>query len=72
MNDDKVFTGVVIFFCSKKGYGFLAVEGEKDLFCHYSDIVSEGFRTLKKDDKVSFKKGLNVRGMPKAIEVTVI
>lgn len=69
-----VYYGTVIWF--KKTFGFIAWEkdGEpqNDLFCHYSDIASAGFKTLYKDQKVSFKLGANNSGNPKAIEVSVL
>lgn len=70
------YVGTVVFFRNKPGYGFLSWEkdGEpqKDMFVHFSDIQSEGFRTLKKDQKVSFAMGVNNKGEPKAVEVEVV
>jgi CspA family cold shock protein len=65
--------GVVLWFDVKKGYGFLAQENnEADIFCHFSDVNSEGFKTLYKDQKVSYEVGLNKRGQPKAVSVNVL
>ncbi len=76
MNDLELLSGVIIFFSNKKGYGFILWEKDKvkqkDLFIHYSDINIEGFKTLSKDQKVSFNLGTNIRGVPKAINVTPI
>jgi cold shock protein len=47
-------TGTVKWFNDSKGFGFLAVEGGKDVFVHQSSIVAEGFRTLSEGDKVEF------------------
>lgn len=67
------FIGEVIFFDPKRGYGFIKqAENQADLFVHYSDIHCEGFKTLYKGQKVSYGVGLNKRGQPKAIEVTVL
>lgn len=69
------FEGVVVWFKSNPGYGFVEwFKGsvkQKDLFVHFSDIVAdEGkFRNLKKDQKVSFGLGLNNKSQPKAVEV---
>lgn len=70
MSDIK--TGTVIFFSNKKGFGFIGVPGEKDIFVHYSDIKSEGYRTLAKGVQVQFEIGLNKRGEPKAINVELL
>ena len=72
MNDDnKVYEGSVIWF--SKGMGFLQrAEGEPDLFVHWSDILMDAYKTLKKGQRVSYKVGKNNRGQDKAIEVQVI
>ena len=75
-SDDKVYNGTVIFFDIKQGYGFLQweIDGtpQKDIFAHYSDINCEGFKAIYKDQKVSFKLGVNKRGETKAIEITIV
>jgi len=65
------YTGTVIWFNPKPGYGFITRTGEEDLFVHFSDINCEGFKTLKKGQIVSFGIGTNNKGQPKAIEVEV-
>jgi len=69
---EKIHTAVVCWF--SKGFGFLKPDdGGADVFVHFSDIVSSGgYKTLQKDDKVTYKIGKNKRGQDKAIEVTVI
>ena len=47
--------GKVKWFNQEKGYGFIEVEGEKDVFVHYSAIQQEGFKTLKEGDNVEFE-----------------
>ena len=71
MNVEK-FVGEVIWFDAKLGFGFLTREGERDLFVHWSDISDEGFKTLKKGQKVAYSVGVNNKGQPKAIEVVVL
>jgi len=75
-SNNVVYTGVVIFFDSKRGYGFIGYEidgvKQRDSFVHYSDLNVQGFKTLYKDQKVSFSIGKNRNGDPKAINVTVI
>lgn len=48
-------TGTVKWFNSDKGYGFITVEGGPDLFAHYSEIQSNGFRSLNEGDRVEFE-----------------
>lgn len=47
-------TGTVKWFNDQKGFGFLAVEGGKDVFVHHSAIVSEGYRSLAEGERVEF------------------
>ncbi|HHW50306.1 MAG TPA: cold-shock protein [Pseudoclavibacter sp.] len=48
-------TGVVKWFNSDKGYGFIAPDdGSKDVFVHHSAIVSRGYRSLDEGQHVSF------------------
>lgn len=46
--------GTVKWFNASKGYGFIAREGGKDVFVHFSAITMEGYRTLNEGDKVEF------------------
>jgi CspA family cold shock protein len=51
-------TGVVKWFSSKKGYGFIVPDdGTDDVFVHYTSIQGEGdsFKTLHQGDKVEFE-----------------
>ena len=48
-------TGTVKWFNGEKGYGFITPESGADLFVHYSEIQSSGFRTLNEGDKVEFE-----------------
>lgn len=47
-------TGKVKFFNAEKGYGFITVDGGKDVFVHYSAIESDGYKTLEEGQEVSF------------------
>lgn len=55
-------TGIVKKFDSEKGYGFIFVEGERDLFVHYSQIKVDGFKTLREGQKVRFEVIESQRG----------
>jgi CspA family cold shock protein len=46
--------GVVKWFNSTKGYGFLQQEDGPDVFVHYSAITEEGFRNLEEGERVEF------------------
>ena len=46
--------GTVKWFNAEKGYGFISVEGDKDVFVHYSAIQQDGFRSLQEGQQVQF------------------
>ena len=52
---EEKFTGTVKWFNTSKGFGFILMEDGREVFVHYTDIVSDGFRNLAEGDKVSFK-----------------
>lgn len=48
-------TGIVKWFNETKGFGFITPDdGGKDLFAHFSEIQSSGFKTLKENQRVEF------------------
>ncbi|MAV64272.1 MAG: cold-shock protein [Candidatus Marinimicrobia bacterium] len=55
-------TGTVKWFNNKKGFGFIEKEGGGDVFAHFSEIQSEGFKTLNENDKVEFELKEDERG----------
>ena len=46
--------GTVKFFNAEKGFGFISLEGQKDVFVHYSNIQGEGYKTLEEGQNVEF------------------
>ena len=49
-------TGIVKWFNESKGFGFIAPdEGGPDLFAHFSDIQSSGFRVLFENQTCTFE-----------------
>jgi CspA family cold shock protein len=63
--------GTVKWFNDEKGYGFIAREGERDVFVHFRNIVGEGHRTLKEGQQVEFTIGEGQKG-PQAENVQPI
>ena len=47
--------GTVKWFNADKGYGFIAVDGGKDVFVHFSAIGMDGFKTLTEGQRVEFE-----------------
>jgi cold shock protein len=44
----------VKFFNSEKGYGFISREDGDDVFVHYSNIQTAGYKTLAEGQRVEF------------------
>lgn len=64
--------GKVKWFNDAKGYGFIVAEDEEaDIFVHFSQIVMDGFRTLKEGMRVQFVPQKHDRGVM-ALQVQVV
>lgn len=60
-------TGTVKWFNEEKGFGFITQDnGGADVFVHFRAIVSEGFKTLKEGQKVSFEVENGQKGLQAA------
>ena len=63
--------GTVKWFNSEKGFGFIAADGGgPDVFVHFSEIESTGFRTLDEGERVEFTTTQGPKG-PQAGQVRV-
>ena len=63
--------GIVKWFNKKKGYGFIAPEGEdKDVFVHITAVQAAGLKRLDEDQEVSFEIE-EVDGRKSAINIKV-
>jgi CspA family cold shock protein len=54
--ETKMTIGVVKFFNTQKGFGFIQpVDGSKDVFVHISAVERSGMSTLNEGQKISFE-----------------
>jgi len=66
--EDRMATGTVKWFNEAKGYGFITPDdGGQDLFAHFSEIQSSGFKTLQEKQKVSFEVKTGPKGKQAAV-----
>lgn len=66
--------GKVKWFNNDRGYGFIECNN-KDIMVHYSSILEKGFKSLVKDELVSFEvvktdKGLRAKKVRTKKELT--
>lgn len=52
----------------ERGFCFITVEGQKDIFAHANDFSNGDFKSMKEGDTVSFETAQSEKG-PKAINV---
>lgn len=55
--------GTVKWFNSSKGYGFLTQNDGADVFVHFTEIRSDGFRTLEEGQRVEFSVEQGPKGL---------
>ena len=62
--------GKVLWFNATKGYGFIEAEDGQKVFAHFSQINSDGYKTLDENEEVTFEiveteKGLQANNITK-------
>ncbi|WFB10582.1 cold-shock protein [Streptomyces sp. LX-29] len=63
--------GTVKWFDAEKGFGFIQQDSGPDLFVHYSEIQSAGYRALEENQRVEFEVTQGPKG-PQATAVIII
>lgn len=70
--ESNMSTGIVKWFNAEKGFGFIVPDdGGKDLFAHYSEIRSDGYKSLNENQKVSFEAEEGLKG-PSAKNIQIL
>lgn len=63
--------GIVKWFNSSKGYGFIERDAGGDVFVHFNAIVAEGYRSLEEGQRVEFSVVEGEKG-PQAQDVSAV
>ena len=63
--------GTVKWFNAEKRFGFISQENGSDVFAHFSEIQSNGFKSLEDGQKVNFEVEQGQRGL-QATNITKI
>ena len=63
--------GTVKWFNESKGFGFIEQDNGPDVFAHFSEIQSDGFKTLAEGERVSFEVTQGQKG-PQATNIQKI
>lgn len=60
-------TGIVKWFNNEKGYGFVLIdnepEGQNEVFVHHSAIDMQGFKSLRRGQRVEFSLYYGHKGL---------
>ena len=71
MSNSNVVKGTVKWFKETKGFGFIQQESGPDVFAHFSEIASSGFKTLMEGQQVEFSVAQGQKG-PNAVNIVAI
>ena len=71
MLNSNVVKGTVKWFNETKGFGFIHADSGQDVFAHFSEIQSNGFKVLHEGQRVSFTVAQGKKG-PQATGITVV
>ena len=63
--------GTVKWFNAEKGFGFITPESGPDVFVHFRQIETNGYKTLDEDQRVSFIVTQGAKG-PQAEQVQIV
>ncbi|TDM66614.1 cold-shock protein [Acinetobacter pittii] len=64
-------TGTVKWFNETKGFGFIAADEGKDIFAHFTDIQTQGFKVLLEGQRVEFTVIQGKKG-PQASNIVIL
>lgn len=64
-------TGTVKWFNETKGFGFIAADEGKDIFAHFTDIQTQGFKVLLEGQRVEFTVVQGKNG-PQASNIVIL
>ncbi|WP_407304515.1 cold-shock protein [Acinetobacter sp.] len=71
MSNSNVIKGTVKWFNETTGFGFIQPESGPDVFAHFSEIASSGFKTLMEGQHVEFSVAQGQKG-PNAVNIVAL